>query len=56
MEIKKNNVFRIDPETLQLQYLATRSFFHSIQPFAFDLLRIQLKIPASYEIYRFPLT
>ena len=38
-------------EELQLQHLPMRSFFHSMQLFAFDLLRSQLKFPASYLKY-----
>ena len=41
---------------LQLQPLPMRSFAHSIQLFAFDNLRRQLKVPASYTKYRSTLT
>ena len=39
-------------EELQLQHLPMRSFVHSIQLFAFDFLRSELKFPASYRKYR----
>ena len=38
-------------EELQLQHLPMRSFVHLIQLFAIDLLRSQLKFPASYPKY-----
>ena len=38
-------------EELQLQHLSMRSFVHSIQLFVFNLLRSQLKFPASCPKY-----
>ena len=51
--IRNSNGPRIEPsETPASTHLLMRRFVRSIQPFAFDLLRSQLKFPASYPEYR----